>query len=92
MNRMPGRSPSPPGRGEIARAPRRAPPAQTTARARCGQHITQAVVVADLGVLVMGRRVRAWVASLRAWAMNSASSETKMPPPEVVMILLPLKE
>jgi len=52
------------------------------------QHVAQKGVAADLGVLGGGAESRAWVAGLRAWAMNSASSETNMPPPEVVMMIL----
>ena len=58
-----------------------------------GQQVGHPVVVADLGVLVVRRPAAApgWRDSGCAAAI-SGSSHSRAPPPEVVMILLPLKD
>ncbi len=67
-------------------------PAQLAAADR-GQEVAEAVVEAHGRVLVVRRRV-ARLGGQEADAVDGPSrpSDTSMPPPEVVMILLPLKE
>ena len=89
-----------PSRRTASRSARAAPPAADhlvepaqLGAAQRGQHVAQPVVVADLGVLVVGDRLRgpAWTGS-GTWAARSPSSVSSIPPPEVVMILLPLND
>jgi hypothetical protein len=56
------------------------------------QHVGEAVVVADLRVVVGDPSSRAWVDQNRAFSTQSLRRAASIPPPVVVTILLPLKE
>ena len=56
------------------------------------QHVGESIVVADLSVLVPRTGCLAWVDRYRAWSTSAVSSLRSIPPPDVVITLLPLKE